>query len=440
MFLITISTKILSRGSLLPRKRILLSYLLAMIAIFGISGLSLYFFVIKSLNQQLNQELLTLVEAAAPSLSTVKREGKQGLEREVAWRKLFSNQQYSLEWYDSSGKLLAREGENFVRSPLFQNISPAKLQPGTPVFQRQGQIQTAIISVYASDAEQKELELEGYIRASESTQKIEVVLKQLRLGLELGGATAVILVCISSVYLTTETLKPMKQGVQRLKQITTDVSHQVRTPLTRITIATEILLSQTGNAQTSQAKKLNIINAAAEQIKHLLEELLFLVRTDMTSTEKDLSFSSVSLNTIVQNLSEQFELIAEAKGIDFQTRLSGNSLIRGDRDKLERLLTNLLENAVKYTDPGGSIFFTLQQSHNMAVVTIRDTGMGISQEDLSYIFHDFWRSDRAKIKDPDAFGLGLSIAYAIAQQHRGQITVSSQPEVGSCFQVHLPLA
>ncbi len=440
MSLITISTQILSRGFLIPRKRILFSYLLAMMTIFGISGISLYFFLIKSLNQQLNQELLTLVEAAAPSLSVVKSEGKQSLEREISWRHLFSKQQFSLEWYDSSGKLLAREGNIITPSPLFTNISPAELRPGTPVFHRQGRIQTATISVHTNDREQEKLVLEGYIRASESTREIEAILGQLRLGLELGGATALILASISSVYLTTETVKPMKRGVQRLRRITTDVSHQVRTPLTRISIATEILLSQTSKTQTSQAKKLNIINSASEQIKRLLEELLFLVRTDIAFSTKELNFTYVPLMRILESLSEQFEPIARAKDINFQTQLSGNILIKADRDKLNRLLTNLLENAINYTDAGGSVFFSAKQSQKKVIITVEDTGIGISKEQLPLIFQDFWRSDAAKIKDPDGFGLGLVIADAIVQQHRGKITVNSKVGVGSRFQVHLPLS
>ncbi|MDJ0590836.1 MAG: HAMP domain-containing sensor histidine kinase [Pleurocapsa sp. MO_226.B13] len=411
-----------------------------MMTIFGISGISLYFFLIKSLNQQLNQELLTLVEAAAPSLSVVKSEGKQSLEREISWRHLFSKQQFSLEWYDSSGKLLAREGNISTPSPLFTNISPAELRPGTPVFYRQGRIQTATISVYTNDREQEKLVLEGYIRASESTREIEAILGQLRLGLELGGATALILASISSVYLTTETVKPMKRGVQRLRRITTDVSHQVRTPLTRISIATEILLSQTSKTQTSQAKKLNIINSATEQIKRLLEELLFLVRTDIAFSTKELNFTYVPLMRILESLSEQFEPIARAKDINFQTQLSGNILIKADRDKLNRLLTNLLENAINYTDAGGSVFFSAKQSQNKVIITVEDTGIGISKEQLPLIFQDFWRSDAAKIKDPEGFGLGLVIADAIVQQHRGKITVNSKVGAGSRFQVHLPLS
>ena len=438
MSLFTISTQFLRRGLLLPRKRILFNYLIAMVTVFGVSGTSLYLFVIKSLNQQLNQELLALVEAATPSLSVVKNGGKQDLERELSWNDLFSEQHYGIEWYDPQGNLLAKEGSNLTQLPLFKGISPEKLNSRTPIFKRRGKIQTATISVYTSNENQNKLVLEGYIRASQSTQKIEVVLNQLRLGLELGGVTAVILASFSSIYLATETIKPMTKGIQRLRRITSDVSHQVRTPLTRITIATEILLNQTSKSQISQAKKLNIINAAAEQIKRLLEELLFLIRLDASPNVRELGLSHIPAIEILQTLREQFEPIAQAQGIELQTHLYGDFLIKGDRDKLNRLLANLLENAVKYTDAGGNIYLDIEHSKTEAIFSVRDTGIGISQQNLPFVFQDFWRGEAAKVKYRDGLGLGLAIAEAITQQHQGQITVSSEEGVGSCFQVRIP--
>ncbi len=439
MSLITISTQILSRGFPFPRRRLLLTYLTAMIVIFGTSGISLYLFLIKSFNQQLHRELLTLVEAAAPSLETIKSQGIQSLDKEVPWRNLFSEDEYSLEWYDSEGRLLAKEGTSFPLSSLFQTISPETLKKDVPVFQRQGQIQTAIISIYVNNPDDSDPTLEGYIRASESAQEIEVIANKLRLGLGLGGTTALVLVGISSVYLTQEALSPMKQGVQRLRKLTNDVSHQLRTPLTRISIATEILLSQRDKIQPDQARKLNIINTAAEQLKRLVEELLFLIRTDMTSDSRDVQFSRVPLKPLLQNLSQQFEPIARARGINFQTQLLGNVLVRGDLARLTRLFSNLLENAFDYTDTNDSIFLSMQLSPGTVVISVQDSGMGMPAEHLPSIFQGFWRSEQARIQQPEGFGLGLTIAHAIAQQHRGKIIVSSQVGVGSCFQVHLPV-
>ncbi|MGL4882015.1 MAG: sensor histidine kinase, partial [Waterburya sp.] len=257
---------------------------------------------------------------------------------------------------------------------------------------------------------------------------------------KLGGATAIVLIIFSSIYLATETLKPLKKGIQRLRRITSDISHQVRTPLTRISLATEILLSQTSKSQASQARKLSIINAAAEQIKHLVEEVSFLIRIDTTPNVEKLKFNDVPLIEVLQSLSEQFTPVAKAKGINLQTQLAKKITIKGYQDELNRLLTNLLENAIKYTDAPGSVFLSVEQSQNKVIVTIRDTGIGIPSDHLPFIFQDFWRSETVKVKYPEGVGLGLTIAEAIIQQHQGKITVISEVGVGSCFQVHFPLA
>ena len=272
--------------------------------------------------------------------------------------------------------------------------------------------------MYADDPEAENPTLEGYIRASESTQKIEAIANQLRLGLGLGGAVTIILVSISSIYLTQEALSPMKKGVKQLKKLTNDVSHQVRTPLTRISIATEILLSQRDKIQPDQVRKLNIINAAVEQIKRRVR---------------------ASSLVLVGNLSEQFEPIARDRRINFQIQLSDDVWVRGDSARLTRLFTSLLENAFNYTEPGGSVFFSMRLSQENVIISVRDTGVGIAVEHLPLIFQSFWRSDLAKIKYPEGLGLGLTIAQATVQQHRGAMTVSSQIGGGSYFQVRLPV-
>jgi signal transduction histidine kinase len=103
-------------------------------------------------------------------------------------------------------------------------------------------------------------------------------------------------------------------------------------------------------------------------------------------------------------------------------------------------LSNLLENAIKYTNPEGSVRISTKQTKQNAIVVIEDTGIGIPAEYLPFIFHRFWRAEQAQSRDQDGFGVGLAIAQTIAKQYGGRITVDSQPGVGSCFQVHLPLA
>ncbi len=422
------------------RWRLLLVYLTAMAAIFGTSSAALYVFFARSLNQQLNEQLLTLAQAADPSLATIQTEGRQTLSRDLPWRNLFSRREQSLEWYNADGELLAREGTLFPPFPLVKNVSasPSGLSQGSPIFEKADQIISVTIAVYAEELEEKTLRLKGYIRASQSTEQLQVTLNQLLVGLELGGITALILISLSGVYLTQQALEPMKQSFKRLQQFTADVSHELRNPLSSIGMATELMLCHREQMQPSDVKKLEMIDSAAAQMKRLVEDLRFLSRTDAGATTVQERLT-ISLDELLRALAEQFEPIAQLKGITFQAKLPAGLSVKGDVNQLSRLFSNLLENALKYTEAGGSVTLSLGKSRGNAVISVTDTGIGIAAEYLPFVFQRFWRSEQARSQQQEGLGLGLAIAQAIAQQHGGEITVSSKVGVGSCFRGRLPL-
>ena len=415
---------------------------MAMTAIFGVSAAALYGFLYRSFSQQLDQQLDTLAKAAVPSLDTVKTEGRRSLDEDLPWRNLFLSQDQSLEWFDDDGDILARQGSNFPDIPFSIPESSLSPDPGrdSSEIQYLSHLRVTTTTVYADDSDGKTLRLEGYIRASQSTQRLEATLNHLRLGLGLGGVTALFLASISSLYLTREAVKPMQQSFQRLTQFAADASHELRNPLTRISIATEIMLSHSDQLKPSDVKKLTTITQASEQMKRLIDDVLFLARTDAAYVPVNRKESvNVSLDEVLLNLAERFESQAQIKGINFQKRLPINLHIKGNANQLERLFSNLLENAIKYTRQGGRVTLSLNKYRQNAIVSIRDTGIGIPSEYLPFVFRRFWRVDQAKPQDSNGFGLGLAIAETIAKQHRGEILVNSQVGVGTCFQVRLPL-
>ncbi len=411
------------------RLRLLLSYLVVMATILATSGTAMYVFLTRSLERQLNSQLLTLAQAAVPSLETVENEGLQNLNQELPWRELFQRNQ-SLEWFKVDGKLLAREGTIFSTLPL---------KKGSQVIQNQGQVRTLTISVYADRPDQKTLQLQGYIRASESTAQMEAVLRKLGWGLSLGGTMALVLSGIGGMWLTQQALEPIEQSFQRLKQFTADASHELRNPLTAISIATEVMQSHPERIHPMDAKKLVAIASATDQLTHLAEDLLFLARTDAAVAPLDLEWTAVPLAEILQKLGQLLEYQAEAKGITITSRLLDGISVNGEATLLTRLFANLFENALKYTRKGGNIVVSMTKDKQFIVVRVEDTGMGIAPEHLPFIFQRFWRADKARSQRVEGSGLGLAIAQTIAQHHRGKVTVTSQVGVGSCFQVYLPL-
>ena len=438
MSLITISTQFFRQAFPYIRKRLLLAYIIVMTIILGAAETSLYFFLIHVLHQQLDHELLTLVEVATPSLNTIETRGIESFDHNLSWRNFFSQEQQSLEWYDAEGELLAREGKLSTYLPL--SLNQVKEQQDLPLFQQDADVRAVTISVYETNLENTDAILKGYIRASESTASIQSTFNRLRLGLGLGGSTALILVSISSLYLTQQAVKPIQQVFCHLGQFTSDISHQLRTPLTRISMATEILLTHKEEIQPADARKINIINSATEQMKRLIEDMLFLLRNDSFPNSTNLGNKTISLNQLLQEVIEEFEPAFRAQGIQFQTSLVNRTLIKGDTAHLHRLFSNILDNSLSYTNPGNAVHLYVEKYKRKIVVCIQDTGMGISSEDLPHIFQYFWRSESAKQKLRDRFGLGLTIAQAVAKQHGGNIFVTSKVDSGSLFKVVLPIA
>lgn len=419
------------------RRRLLIAYLLVMAIIFGVSSAACYLFLARNLKHELDKELLLLARATAPSLENIKTQKLKGLRKNVSWQHLFSERKQSLEWFDADGKLLAKEGSSSRRFLFLKNTLPITLSEGSPFFEQRGQSRSVTIAVYSNMPNKKNLLLEGYIRASQSTRETQTVLNQLHLGLWSGGIAVLILISLINLSLARQALEPTRQSLQRLEQFTAEASHELRNPLTRISIASEVMLNRSEYfKRLSDLKKLETINLAAKQMQRLVEDLMFLVRADTGTLAAHMKRDRIFLSPLLRELIEHFEPIAQAKGILMYVNLSQNLAVRGDTSQLNRLFSHLLDNAIAYTDPGGKINLSMHHSKGLAVVEIQDTGIGIASEYQSFIFQAFWRSEQALTRQSDSLGLGLAIASAIVRQHEGKINVSSQLGKGSCFQVN----
>jgi two-component system, OmpR family, manganese sensing sensor histidine kinase len=409
--------------------RLLLTYLTVMAAIFGASAAAVYLFFINSLYQQVDNRLLTLAQSAAPSLTAVKIDGAEHLDNrvEIPWQDLFRRNRQSLSWFDEKGQKLAEQGSIQVNLPA---------RVGILTLPREN-IRTFTIPVYSRQPDRPDLLLEGYIRASESITEIEDIINRLRWGFAVGGIVALTLSGVGGSWLVNQSLKPTRQSYEQLKQFTADASHELRSPLTAIKTSIDVILKHPERIHPKDARKLAAIASATNQMIRLVEDLLFLARSNAVNPSEK---APVILDKVLQDLLTLLEPAAHDRKITLQSNLMPGLIVLGDASKLNRLFSNLLENGLQYTPPGGTVKLTLGRINRFAIVSVEDTGMGIAPEKLKLVFQRFWRADRARSYRSGGQGLGLSIAQAIAQQHEGEITVSSQEGVGSCFRVRLPLA
>jgi two-component system, OmpR family, manganese sensing sensor histidine kinase len=436
---IVASNQISNKGFPYLGWRLLIAYLIAIVAILGTLATSLYLFFERNFNERLNHQLLTLAQAAIPSLEMVKIKGRQNLDKDLPWRHLFSDREQGLEWFDSNGKLLTKEGTTIPKISSIDVFLSSHSNRDIPIFEQHKQTRSVTIAVYAQEENKNVLRLEGYIRASESTQHYSTMLKQLRLRLSIAAIIALFLIGLSGIYLTRQVLIPTKNTLERLKQLTAEASLELRNPLARISVASDVMLAHAEQFQASDARKLEMISTATKQMKRLLEELLFLVRTNIGVLAHEMERSPLSLTNLLQELAEHFDPIAQIKGIVLRAELKTEITIKGDANQLSRLFSNLIGNAIKYTDTGGKVTVSGECLRGWACVSIEDTGYGIAPEALPFVFQRFWRSKDPKARQQEGLGLGLAIVQAIAQQHGGKVTVESQLGVGSCFRVHIPL-
>jgi heavy metal sensor kinase len=239
-----------------------------------------------------------------------------------------------------------------------------------------------------------------------------------------------------------EMLGRIEAAFLRVTQFTGDASHELRTPISLIRTEAEIVLRKS-RSEPEYREALRHILLEAERTTSLVEKLLSLARAD--SGRGPLEIRRFDLRETVLKVASEWRTVAGSEGLRFAESITASEVpIDGDETVLHQLLNILLDNAVKYTPPGGRIDLSLdqraltQQDHK-AVLTVVDSGIGIAVEDQTKIFERFYRADKARSSELEGAGLGLAIALWIVQQHRGSIGVQSSPGKGSVFVVELPL-
>ena len=229
----------------------------------------------------------------------------------------------------------------------------------------------------------------------------------------------------------------LEKSVGQMKEFTASISHEFRTPLTALRGEAEIALAKAGSASDYR----RVLESQLEEfakLSQMTDQMLTLARAEAGQIK--LARENVNLSDLARSLVEQMEILAANKAITLEGVQEGEVTVVGDAGWLERVILNLLDNAIKFTRDGGRVEISVRRQDGDAVLEVRDNGIGIEAQALPHVFELFYRGDPSRSKELDGAGLGLSLVEWVVKEHQGRVSVDSQPKQGTVFRVTLPLA
>ncbi|MDD5093262.1 MAG: ATP-binding protein [Dehalococcoidia bacterium] len=230
-------------------------------------------------------------------------------------------------------------------------------------------------------------------------------------------------------------LDQLQASFEREKRFTTDAAHELRTPLAALKGQIEVALSRY-RSQEEYRDTLQDLQEEVDRLTRLSGDLLLLARLGQGRLQP--RFERVDLSDLLGAIADQMRPSADLKGINLTEKVPPDITMQGDADHLIRLFLNLLDNAIKYTPPGGRVVLEAEATLERIRISVSDTGPGIPEEHLPFLFDRFYRVETARSRDTGGAGLGLSIVYELARSHHGTIAVDSKPGQGTIFTVELP--
>lgn len=229
----------------------------------------------------------------------------------------------------------------------------------------------------------------------------------------------------------------LKRGDETRRRFLADVSHELRTPLTVMRGEAEIALRAADRPAEDYRKALTRIAEEARLTARLVDDLLFVARSE--AGEARLAAQAVAFDEVVRGAAAAARILAAPRQVRVTEQVAGRSVtVRGDPERLRQLVLILLDNAVRYSDPGGEVQVSLEPAPEGIRLCVRDTGMGIAPAEIERVFERFYRGHGAAARHASGSGLGLPLARAIARAHGGEVLIESRPGEGSTARLILP--
>ena len=288
----------------------------------------------------------------------------------------------------------------------------------------------------------KQMKLRYLKQVTDSYQKIAFIditrehetLESLLIILIVTGTTALLAFLIISIFLSSWALRPVEIAWLQQKQFIADASHELKTPLTVLLANMDILEENENDTIKNQIKWINSSRQEAMQMKTLLEEMLFLAKTD--KNKREITFAKINVSDILISQILSLEVIAFEKNVDINyENVQEDLYINADEKQIQSLFSILLENACKYSNANTVITVTLKKEQDKIKLDINNFGPIIPKTELTHIFERFYRVEKSRNKEHGGYGLGLSIAKKITDNHNMKIWAESNEQKGTSFKI-----
>src|SRR5882724_2083959 len=230
-------------------------------------------------------------------------------------------------------------------------------------------------------------------------------------------------------------IERLEEAFHHISRFSADASHELRTPLTIMRGELEAAV-QNSKIDAEAREALGTVLDETVRLSKIVDQLLTMSRLD--AGEAFLEISHFDFSELVRTTVEHMRLLADEKRLSLQVEAAEQVEVEGDQSRLQQVVVNLLDNAIKYTPEGGSVRVSVRTESDKAVLTVTDTGIGISKEGQSHIFERFYRTDKARSRQLGGTGLGLSIVKSIGAAHGGHVSVQSADGGGSTFRFEIP--
>lgn len=244
------------------------------------------------------------------------------------------------------------------------------------------------------------------------------------------GVIGLLAVLLLLIFLSGRIVKPFSESYEKQKQFITDAGHELKTPLTIIDADAEVLEMDIGDNEW-----LRDIQTQTKRLAELTNSLILLSRMEEQPQIEKIEFP---ISDLVEEAVETFQALAKTKNKTISTQIQSMLSMSGDEKSIRQLVTILLDNAIKYSNAGGRIEVVLKKQKNTLFLSVWNTAESVSQESLTHLFDRFYRADKSRNSQTGGYGLGLSIASAIVNSHKGRIIASTQDEKSLLITVTFP--